>query len=366
MLKSEIQIEMEDFIEEENVNDDSQANNTNVGNSVDSSDEEEDEDELDMFDIYSEDDMMLQPISMDIKKLICKLDLVLDMLIQHIGVQIKTDKTLFELLLILFDTLCLPTHRLRCTQFLIFYASSLDPSYPEEFLGLLLGKAVETSHPVGVRVAAASYLASYVSRAKFVNVDSIRTVLRLLNQFCLGYLDEYESTVTLQNIGKHGLFYAIVQAIFYIFCFKWKSLMESGSTLPVELNGFQRILTSRLCPLMVCSEHIVDEFARITHSLDILYCYPFMSKETNEKWRMDSQTRDSIPSSQKVTPQKALSSSTRLILQRLDTFFPFDPLSLPQCKKYVIDIYEEWQGNGDDSDTEEDLLEKYMSGTSLD
>lgn len=314
-------------------------------------------------DIYSDDELGLSPLSLDVKKLVLKLDAILQLLLTQIKTSLTTtessDNFLCHTFMVLFESLILPTHRIRCTQFLIFYTCSLDSAFSDDFMGLLAGKIFELNQPTGTRISAASYFASYVARAKYVDSKAVKTCQKLLVQYATSYLDKNEAQVSQKSIGKHGIFYAVVQAILYIFCFRWRDFIQSEeeeevvvvqASLPSEMTGFQRILTSKLSPLKVCSTHIVDEFARITCSLNMLYCYPFMTKDASSNWRLTNDDNTiNTDSTTLHTPTKGSSQElSTLILDRLDTFFPFDPLTLPQSKRFMDGLYQEWTGPTDD------------------
>jgi RNA polymerase I-specific transcription initiation factor RRN3 len=222
-------------------------------------------------------------------------------------------------------------------------------------MGLLAGQIFAQGQPTILRITAASYLGSYIARAKFVDGQAVKTCMKLLVHYAVQYLDRHESSVNQKTMSKHGTFYAIVQAILYVFCFRWRDIVSSDhpkGQLPLEMAGFKRILTSQLIPFKVCSVHIVDEFARLTHELDILYCYPFMSRDSTSKWR--DEERNSKVSEKDVNSSKSNGADlAATILDRLDTFFPFDPLTLPKSKKFMEGLYQEWESNDSDSESEQ-------------
>ncbi len=54
------------------------------------------------------------------------------------------------------------------------------------------------------RVAAASYVASYVSRANFVDRTETRNVVRLFCNFIESHLSAFDDYSKLQRMGKDG------------------------------------------------------------------------------------------------------------------------------------------------------------------
>ena len=148
-------------------------------------------------------------------------------------------EALFSTLLDIFDRTLLRTFKTRNTQFIIFYLCSLNPASSDHFIGVLVGRAVrEPDAPAVTRVAAAGYLASFVSRAKFVDLGTTRKVVRLLCGFLEGQMDDHASG---HGGGQHlPVFYAVAQAVFYIFCFRWKDLLDEGDDDDIGLEPGRR------------------------------------------------------------------------------------------------------------------------------
>ena len=222
----------------------------------------------------------------------------------------------FMPLLSIFDRTILTTFKSRYTQFLLFYLVSL-PSFPSRnaaippssaahdddtaapdhagpsaesrfanphadyFLGLLLHNTLVPQQPVPLsvltRIASASYLASFVSRAICVGKADCRQAVTLCCQWIEGRLVELEglllgSAAAAAQSGEGdapaelNVFYAVVQAVFLIFCFRWRDLVEvvedpeeaeEGEQEEVkkkwlsELGVLQRLIVSPLNPLKV-------------------------------------------------------------------------------------------------------------------
>jgi RNA polymerase I-specific transcription initiation factor RRN3 len=167
--------------------------------------------------------------------------------------------TQFYTLLAIFDRSILRTFKSRYTQFLLFWYASLDPEFSDLFLGLLVDKALFASATAnGVeRAAASSYIGSFVSRAQFIDREGARRAVQVLCAFLGAHLDAVEAGNAASD--NHSVFYAIVQSIFLIFCFRWRDLQEEPDEQEVgrkiwmsELGVVQRVITSDLNPLKVC------------------------------------------------------------------------------------------------------------------
>ncbi|CAO1634835.1 unnamed protein product [Sympodiomycopsis kandeliae] len=196
---------------------------------------------------------------------------------------------LFQQLLKLFSRSILPTFKCRHVQFLLFWYCSLDTDFADYFLGLLIHKAIYAGsangdgigtgfdnvagsaenpsdapsgrargEPIVLRQASASYVASFVSRAKYISPSYTRTVVYNLCSYLEAHLEAYSNAITyVTSIGglngvdektqrlatappgseEHAIFYAVAQAVFYIFCFRWQDLQSTPSSSRGSMNG---------------------------------------------------------------------------------------------------------------------------------
>ncbi|KIK96058.1 hypothetical protein PAXRUDRAFT_139331 [Paxillus rubicundulus Ve08.2h10] len=267
----------------------------------------------------------------------------------------------FHTLLAIFDRAIIRTFKSRYTQFLIFWYSSLDAEFSDLFQGLLVEKALLGQDvPAVTRAAAASYIASFVSRAQFVDREGARRVISVLCTFLRGHLDAFDSIIQAGHeqpgMAHHSVFYAIAQAVFLIFCFRWRDLEEQFDDAEdyrgrkkwmTELDVVQRVITSPLNPLKVCSPNVVMQFARVAQATDFIYCYSMIEANKRSEY---NPSPGSLP---------LLSRSTEEFLHaELHTFFPFDPYKLPRSSSYIEGVYREWSsvaiGGDEESDDESD------------
>lgn len=178
----------------------------------------------------------------------------------------------FYSLLAIFERTILRTFKSRYTQFLVFWYASLDAEFADQFQGMLLSRALlEPGASPVARAAATSYIGSLVSRALFVDGAAVRAVTGVLCAYLRAQLDAVDATAvhgadeTPKDV-QNGMFYAATQAVFLVFCFRWRDLVqkdEEGEAdvqdhpasgpkqwLP-ELKVLQRVVTSPLNPLKV-------------------------------------------------------------------------------------------------------------------
>ncbi|KAJ2359750.1 DNA independent RNA polymerase I transcription factor, partial [Coemansia sp. RSA 2611] len=221
---------------------------------------------------------------------------------------------LFMVFLDLFSSVVLPTFKSRYTQFFVFYLSSKSPQFSDLFLGTMMGgigDPIRSNAPGQAtsltKVAAASYLSSFVSRARFLPSNVVRSVMGVLVQWACTYIETQEqlqreaeeesklrqphpwaktyaqaaasskgglrsssnsSPSLAADFERHAVFYAMTQAIIYTFCFRWRDMAEApggGAVVESELDnlrwcpeveGIQRIVFSKLNPLRACSSTI--------------------------------------------------------------------------------------------------------------
>ncbi|KAG6373842.1 RNA polymerase I-specific transcription initiation factor RRN3 [Boletus reticuloceps] len=268
----------------------------------------------------------------------------------------------FYTLLAIFDRAIIRTFKSRYTQFLLFWYSSLDPEFSDLFQGLLVEKAlIGQDVPIVTRAAAASYIASFVSRAQFVDREGARRMVTVLCTFLQNHLDAFDKIIQAgqepPSLAHHSVFYAIVQAVFLIFCFRWRDLQEEFDEVEAypgrkkwmnELDVVQRVITSPLNPLKVCSSNVVMQFARIAQATNFVYCHSIIEANRRSEYNPS-------PGSLPLLPRR---SGEELVSAELHTFFPFDPYRLPRSGSYIQAVYREWSSvaiEGDEeSDEEED------------
>ncbi|PFH51328.1 hypothetical protein AMATHDRAFT_59411 [Amanita thiersii Skay4041] len=345
----------------------------------------------------------------------------------------KRLRSQFYTLLSIFDRTILRTFKSRYTQFLVFWFTSLDPEFADTFQGMLVDRALFASDssfhtlptestlagsenrsaigaisaptPTVTRAAAASYIGSFVSRATFIDRVNTRHIVGVLCEFLRAHIDAVDEVIRVwgaasvhpNNAGKgsnvlgreqNTIFYAVAQAVFLIFCFRWRDLLEDpegqgeddavGPSISVsmsaglvgkkwipELGVLQRVVTSILNPLKVCSSNVVLQFARVAHATDFLYCYSILESNKRSEYAVrssigsNSSPINCLPSSSVIHPAVLIGES---LTTELNTFFPFDPYRLQRSSSFIQGIYREWSSvaieeedeDGEDADADLD------------
>ncbi|XP_070855393.1 RNA polymerase I-specific transcription initiation factor RRN3-like isoform X6 [Drosophila suzukii] len=156
-----------------------------------------------------------------------------------------TANRLFKMLLHIFDEVLLPSHNTHHVQFVLFYVTSIRLAYSEAFLDLLWKKVQNPNISVIIRHAAVGYMASFLSRARFLPLRMVIFYLKELSKWAHNYIDdsgEYNQTCSLK---AHLVFYSICQAVFYLIAFRARDLTASSK----DLLFLQSLQLSRLAML---------------------------------------------------------------------------------------------------------------------
>ncbi|OMO94659.1 RNA polymerase I specific transcription initiation factor RRN3 [Corchorus olitorius] len=230
----------------------------------------------------------------------------------------------FETLLQSFQITVMSAYKSKFTQFVMFYACALDPeNCGVRFATVLADLFVQDSRPEQTRMTAVAYLASYLSRAKFLSVFFISTMLKRLVDWCLEYCKTHDGDI---NPNAHRVFYSGCQAIMYILCFRMKVFVDVPRLNLLLMPPLEQILKHKLNPLKVCLPSVVEEFLRQSKAASLF--------TVSETFIFDGLLESEL--------SRAFGG-----LERLDTFFPFDPCLLKRCDR----SFDEQEHDLDEFDT---------------
>ncbi len=381
----QVQVDMEDLEEEvgEGLIEDVAKLRTPHEDLEDSDDEDDEDDSITSDEILDEEAQRMK----DVKSNVEKMDVIMDILFTYYGPffsqNIEEKENALDILLSHFTTIILPTYRSRHTQFLLFHFAQTSPTLIDNFAGTCVHIAFDKSRPSILRQSAAAYLASFVARGKHVPSQVVQDVFDIIRSQLDSLLTEYEGACRGPDLRRYATFYALVQALLYIVCFRWQDLrVDSDDYIeedditafdekqPAWAPGLKetlyRTIHSPLNPLKVCSPAIVAEFARIAQHRDLIDV--FSRLETNKRLRLSRFTGSASRGSAYDQPDRetALSTKNDESYYQLDAYFPFDPYHLPRSKKWIEGDYVEWKGIPEadeqkdevdsDSESDEDVL----------
>jgi RNA polymerase I-specific transcription initiation factor RRN3 len=279
--------------------------------------------------------------------------------------------SMFGTLLGHFTNIILPTYRSRHTQFLLFHFAQTAEHLVDRFAGTCVQLAFQTGRPAVLKQSAAAYLASFVARGAHVQPHVVCQVFALIGNNLDHIRAENEVTCRGPDLKRYSTFYAMTQALLYIFCFRWRDLITSLDILeeddPAAFIGqdlnwtpgiketLSRTIYSKLNPLKICSPPIVAEFAKIARHLRFMYVYPLL--EANKRVRLSQFSSGQGNGALRDTGNGGNSESWH----QLDAYFPFDPYQLPLSRHWIENDYVQWKGvpglnqeesDGDESDDE--------------
>ena len=352
------------------------------GNLIDS---DEDSDDSDEDEDPSEDlQGVVAPKAKEVLENADKVDTMLELLFKHYDQEFRSPSTTIrhgalDTLLTQFMTIILPTQRSRHTQFLLFHFAQTAPEFIDTFVGTCVSTAFEKNQPALVRQAGAAYLSSFVARGMHVPSNIVRDVFDYIGIELSRLRGLYEPNCQGPNLRRYASYYCLVQALLYIFCFRWRDLEynsdedseDEDPPTPFEGEhqwrpGVKEILTlnifsTKLNPLKVCQQDLVEQFAEIANRLGVIYVFGLI--ETNRRINF-SQSSGSTTMSIYGHPSRenALSARKDDGHHFLDGYFPFDPITLPKSKKWVEGDCREWTGlpavNDDGDDESESEVEE--------
>ncbi|TVY18952.1 RNA polymerase I-specific transcription initiation factor rrn3 [Lachnellula arida] len=305
-------------------------------------------------DIHS-DSRRVKEISGNIEKMDAILDLLFTIYSPYFTDPNSVEATsMFETLLAHFTNIILPIRHARHTQFLLFHFAQTADHFVDRFAGTCVDLAFRPGQPAVLKQSAASYLASFVARGAHVEPEVIRTVFELIGSHLDNIRVENELTCRGPDLKRYGTFYAMTQALLYIFCFRWRDLIISTDVLEDDdptgfldqdldwAPGIKETLSSaiysKLNPLKICTPLIVSEFAKIAHHLRFLYVYPRL--ESNKRIRLSQFSSSQANGALRDTGNGGNDESWH----QLESYFPFDPYQLPMSKRWVEDDYVQWKG----------------------
>ena len=355
-----------------------------------SSDSSDDEDDADK----TPEEIRRQKLKDNVKQVDMIMDILFDYydrLIESGSLEVRNHAV--TQLLNQFHSSILPTYGSRHPQFLIFHYAQVDEITIDAFIASCIELILEKKHSPIVRHSAAAYFSGFVGRGAHVSPTVVNDCVDLLcdhlnilrkkydpqSSMLLPERKELEKQLgrPLDNcygpdIRRYGDFYAIFQAILYIFCFRWQDLaMPSEVDDDDELDASEitnyrfpellrdtlsrAIFDSNLNPLRVCTPIIVEQFAKLSAALNLFFVFPKM--ESNKHVRVATQWRtiSDLNISQPDRDQSWIGDNGMM-----EGYFPYDPYHLPISKHWIEKDYVEWKGiPGEevDSDSEDDGMD---------
>lgn len=321
-------------------------------------DEDEDEDEDDVYsheEVEGEEEYNVE-VTQNIKELSNKLDAVLSILSNHIVSNMKSENLdlnegvrLFNTVVTLFKTHMLPTYYTRSIQYIVFHVSQQAVELMDSYLVTLIDISFAINENSEKKVKALQYLGSYIARAKRLTKQQITFVGSYLTSWLNRYIAEREQEVDQPGgMERFKQFYAVFQALCYIFCFRHKYFRNADGDWEFDLDSFfQRVVISKFNPLKYCNDNVMLMFAKIAQQEDVAYCFGIIESNSNERLRGIMGKTHNAHDSADVGTSNGSSTTNWTLAKRqqfidLQSYFPFDPLFLKNYKQIMKDYYIEW------------------------
>ncbi|KAH8272200.1 hypothetical protein KR018_011108, partial [Drosophila ironensis] len=239
---------------------------------------------------------------------------------------------IFMMLLYTFDEVLMPSHNTHHVQFVIFVVASIRTSYSDAFLSTLWQKAQNINVSSIIRHAAIGYIASFLARAKFVQLRTIKMYICELSKWAHSYINDSDEYGQNCSLKANLVFFSVCQAIFYLIAFRARDLTASAEDLLfLQTLQLSRLAMCHFNPLRYCLAPVATAFAGVTRTYQLAYCHTVLERNARRKLA-------TIYSHDKSMPEETL-----------ETFFPFDPYLLKLSNYYVRNHYLVYQGNSEDS-----------------
>jgi RNA polymerase I-specific transcription initiation factor RRN3 len=303
-----------------------------------------------------------------------------------------------------FESTIITSHKSKFVQYCLFYlcglesertgtnpASVINASSQEhsilhrDFASKLLEIVVDPYRAMLTRQSAACYLASFVSRASYVEAETICESISTLLRWAEAYMDSLTfnsifAADAREQSELHGLFYTVCQAAFYIMCFRGTDamsfyrealtlfnkresmggddmhLLPDPNDIDLGASRWTRTCNHDLQPLRFCLESVRSEFLHVAHF------YALIEEQVLDKLVIDAKRM----STGRVNKKAASTIRTAATLEKqrrkggvgglgrgsnpLKSFFPFDPLLLRRSHVFVEPFYRNWQGPVEEED----------------
>jgi RNA polymerase I-specific transcription initiation factor RRN3 len=303
-----------------------------------------------------------------------------------------------------FESTIITTHKSKFVQYCLFYlcglewersstsnASVVKVSNQEhsilhrDFASKFFEIIVDPYRAMLTRQSAACYLASFVSRASYVEAETICESISTLLRWAEAYMDSLASNSiwaadAREQSELHALFYTVCQAAFYIMCFRGADaisfyrealtqfnnresiegqdglLLPNPSDIDLGASRWTRLCNHELQPLRFCLESVRSEFLHVAHF------YALIDEQVLDRLVVDAKRMSTGRVNKKAA--SAITTAATLEKQRrkggvgglgrgsnpLKSFFPFDPLLLRRSHFFVEPFYKQWQGPVEEED----------------
>ncbi|CAF0898722.1 unnamed protein product [Adineta steineri] len=155
------------------------------------------------------------------------------------------------------------------------------------------------------------------------------------------YVSTTETNSGNANPNRHLPFYAICQAVLYIFIYRHQEIARLPDGIEITLQWrIGRVISSELNPLKYCLPAITLRFAQLARNYQIVFCYSII--ETNNRY--------SLPETFSTNDYHNVNLPSNILY----SYFPFDPYVLKRSLIFIQPIYNDYRDENDDSNIGKD------------
>uniref|UniRef100_A0A915CKZ6 RNA polymerase I-specific transcription initiation factor RRN3 n=1 Tax=Ditylenchus dipsaci TaxID=166011 RepID=A0A915CKZ6_9BILA len=215
-----------------------------------------------------------------------KLDLYINF--SWIFTKSKGSSNIFNAMLAGFDEHVLYAYDLHSVSYLWLYLCSLSTANSNQMLNYLwniIRIPVRSPNEWKKTHNAASFICAFLARSSFIPMEIACVWLRRMADWCCSYINNCETLRTTIGGIQHGTFYAVVQSLLFVFCYRYKELADQGAIDDVHQWGLGRIVHSKLEPLRFISQAVALCFANVSRYLQIVYCNHILSPDETLRHR---------------------------------------------------------------------------------
>lgn len=239
--------------------------------------------------------------------------------------------TIFQLFLEGFDEHVLTATGVHSAPFIWFYLCSLSNENCQkmlEFLWEVIRTPIEYG---GWRKSqnAATFLCGFLARANYIDLEFVCSWINTISNWCFNYILEnskneiYKRNITVNTkMVQHGIFYSTVQALLFVFCYRYEELNKKENSLSqFNLWNLDKIVFNSLNPLQHISQGVALCFLNLARRFNLF------EKNTDNS---------------SLSPKTSTHSMTEISLKRrravIDLFFPFSFCSLKICSPLIFPL----------------------------
>lgn len=231
----------------------------------------------------------------------------------------------YAALRVIFKHTILPLQSSSSLPFVWFYVCNFHPAYADDFVHMLWSMVINPTLQSLFRCNASCYLASFLSRAKFLTIEAVMDRVTEWAKWLNDYVKNQDDNTGGRSAHVHAVFYAMCSATFYVVAFRCKELTNTNEGLKrLKALKLHRLVRSSLNPLKYCDARVLSNFANFARNYHIVYCHEVI--ERNRRTGNKNATDD----------------------YGFRVFFPFDPCLLRRCAAVVNDVYNDYRETDDE------------------